>query len=246
MSAEIGFVLRLNKLKEADAIVSIYGPEGIREVYAHSVFTAKSTRRAKLEILNLIKYNTTKSKAQLPNLAEVSIVSDFKVVKSGASGYAECFILAEILQKFLTQVEEPEHLLFEQLASISQLPGLQETSTISQNDGLAKKLLAYITLVLLDELGFLPELNVCQISQQKFAETDLITPAAAQPGYVISSSGSSGLIRQIKVQEFIRRQKNVVQFLHIDISQELLASLLKTQIDWIEITLGQKLKSNGY
>lgn len=242
-------MLRLNKLKEADAIVSIYGPEGIREVYAHSVFTAKSTRRAKLEILNLIKYNTTKSKAQLPNLAEVSLISDFKTIKSIASGYAECFILAEILQKFLTQVEEPEHLLFEQLADISQLGDLREISIVSgitQDDSLAKKLLVYITIVLLDELGFLPELNICQLTQQKFAETDLIAPAITQPGYVVSQSGSRDLIRQIKVQEFIRRQKNVVQFLHIDISQQLLVGLLKTQIDWIEITLGQKLKSNAY
>jgi hypothetical protein len=136
--------------------------------------------------------------------------------------------------------------LFEQLAGICQLHGLQDLPTAAQDDSLAKKLLVYITLVLLDELGFLPELNVCQLSQQKFVETDLIIPAASQPGYNISQAGSIDLIRQIKVQEFIRRQKNVVQFLHIDISPELLAGLLKTQLDWIEITLGQKLKSNGY
>lgn len=232
-----GFVLRLVKTKDYDQIVEIFSRDSGRlSFYSKNSLRPKSKRRQSLEILNLIDFSIPKSKSSqsISILGEVKLVDNFSVLKNVTQSFAEVFIVAEVLNRILPEGTEQED-VFDLLKSCLKLANVDATS-----------LLLFLIINIIDLLGFLPELDICQKTGEKLQATDNIQALFDSPGYYKSTldSDSSLITQAIKVQKyFLVNRSNPANVVKLALEPRLKRFLFELEIAWVESILDYKLKS---
>lgn len=232
-----GIILKITPAKDFDSLITILtSDEGKLTVYGKSVHSPRSRRRTALEILNIINCTLSPGKsAGLEFLGEVKVLSEFRNLKNERQQYVEAFLLAEILNG-LTQEQENYASINELLIAAAQLDQ-QVASLILFN---------YLLLQILDQLGFMPELNSCCLSQQPLSSAVNITTLPGQLGYAISQDKTNPdqeLLRLAKVQTFWLSGVSYLTALKVRLKAAELRRLTNIQLDWAEIVLERALKS---
>lgn len=244
-----GIILKLNRLKEYDSIATIFTREhGKLEFYLRNVRSPRSKRGINLEILNIISFQMAQPSAEaikLPNLTEFKLIDQFKPIKSSENLFSESFALAEILNNFLP-VAEAQQQLFD---LCKQTAGIEAEAS----SNLSLKVFVFLSINLLAELGFLPELNICQRTGEKLQVTDSVYPLEAEVGYAKDrtdeaetqglSSSSEKYIKMIKIQNFAVQQQDIEAFLKLNLEESLIKDLVRIHIGWVETVLERELKS---
>ncbi len=240
-SSTSGFVLKLARVKENDLIVNIFTQDyGVRAYYLKNVGVAKSKRRPLIEILNFLKFTSHERNTGLAYIEDMKLLSDFELLKNPANMFAESFILAELLLKFLAE-EVKYELLWNILASYNAL-GLD----YKKQALLSKYLLIHYSLQLLQDLGFLPELDFDHQTGEKLDPGKPILALRDEPGYIQVNSdiGEAEVVQGIKVQKyFLAHPLEIEKVLQLQLTPELANYLLKLQLQWHEAVLERELQS---
>jgi len=231
----LGFVIKATKLKESDLIVNIFtASEGIESFYLKNANLAKSKRGRQIEILNLISFSTQHNlaKTSLAYVNELKLESNSTALKSLTTSYIEAFVIAEVLTKVLPP-GEPLPELFELLLEIAHYP-VKET---------ARLIFLYLGLNLLKLLGYLPELDFSQLTQEKLNPELGINLMDEGIGYYqTSDSVNLQILRSLKIQLYLTRH-NLNEIAKLNISQSDLDWLFNLLLSWFEYIMESKLNS---
>lgn len=232
-----GLVLKVTTVKDFDAIITFLTAEnGKIDVYAKGVFRPRSKRRVSLEILNYVNFTLSSSKTgSLGFLGEIKTLSSLSGLKNPINQFAEVYLLAEILAKLTTAEENYEVILTD------------ITSTSSIDNQYSLLLLNYLIIRILNNLGYLPELDVSIINGSRLTSDMSILTLPGQLGYAESTSSDikdEQLIRMIKTQKFwLRELVSAEQAIKIAITKADLLRLTQLQLDWAEVTMEANLRS---
>jgi DNA repair protein RecO len=237
-SRDQALILRLNPVKDYDLIGDFFCAEhGKLSFYLKNAASPKSKRARSLEALNLVEISW-EQRNSLPNIQEIKLKSQLSALKSAASFYSECFVLAEILSKLLPE-QEPAPALFQQVAELASLP-----AEVMEQPITAKKSLCFLILKTLQELGYLPELQYSLVDGEKLDLEKGLAIAPGEIGYInLNTEPSPELARVLKIQMFASAQENIVKFLKLNIPIAELELINRIQLDWIELIIGAHLKS---
>jgi DNA repair protein RecO len=233
-----GFILKIIPVKDHDSIITILTKNsGSKDFYVKNIRRTQSKRRTYIEILNLINftYSVSKSSSQLDYLGEIKLNNTFESIKSQKHFFAESFLLAETIYN-LTKEQDENGYVFDLLFNAAMTKTTQEKSLNIFN---------FLVLKILNCFGFIPKLNFCIKTNQKFQKHDGIELITNSPGYYKSKNKKSyDLIRIIKIQNYIiNKTTNFSKYINLDIKDKDLLKLTEIHIAWIEYVIEKELKS---
>lgn len=239
-----GLIISSNQLKEANRLTTIFTRErGKVKVIAKGANKTLSRKNYNLDSLNLINFSVYLSNSEFNIITETTLINDFTILKKDFLKIKIAYYIFEILNKFL--VEEiiiPG--LFDKI--------LEYLITLSNVSSEEQKicLLVYVQLGLLEDFGYLPELNNCIICLNKLnPHGKRIISYDEILGYVCDKhfdimSNKDNLIENkiIKIQKYFLNS-NLKDIYRLKLDKVLIMKLFTLQNTWIESILEKKIKS---
>jgi len=239
-----GLIISSNQLKEANRLTTIFTRErGKVKVIAKGANKTLSRKNYNLDSLNLINFSVYLSNSEFNIITETTLINDFTILKKDFLKIKIAYYIFEILNKFL--VEEiiiPG--LFDKI--------LEYLITLSNVSSEEQKicLLVYVQLALLEDFGYLPELNNCIICLNKLNPNGKrIISYDEILGYVCDKhfdimSNKDNLIENkiIKIQKYFLNS-NLKDIYRLKLDKVLIMKLFTLQNTWIESILEKKIKS---
>lgn len=152
-------IINAIKWKDSSRIVTLFTENrGKIKVIAHGAAREKSPFRGKLETLNLVESILSfRESRSLQVLTELTVLSDFRILKSDFSKMACAFAVIEVIDHVFHE-EETDSVFFDFLAVL--LGNLEKT-------GQPKWIWWFFLLKIASYLGFKPDLDACAFCGQK-------------------------------------------------------------------------------
>lgn len=239
-----GLIISSNQLKEANRLTTLLTRErGKVKVIAKGANKTLSRKNYNLDSLNLINFSVYLSNSEFNLITETTLINDFALLKTDFLKIKIAYYIFEVLNKFsVEEIVIPN--LFDNI--VEYLITLTNVSSEEQKISL----LVYVQLRLLEDFGYLPELNNCIICLNKLSpQGKRIISYNEILGYVCDKhfdimSNKDNLIENkiIKIQKYFLNSalKDIHQ---LKLNKSLIMKLFSLQNSWIESILEKKIKS---
>lgn len=242
-TTEQGVITKISRAKEQDIVLHMFTKsEGMQVFLLKHAGGAKSKRKYLLELMNLVQFRATASN-NLKIITEIKLTSNFSILKSPENLYAESFLIAEVLNRFIPEGDSQVDLWDQLIEYLENQPLLEK---IAGTQRLSRLLCLHFSLKVLHLLGFLPSLNTDEVTAKKLDPEIGIVPASSVPGYRQSNSVDPDplILQAIKVQQFwLKPDTQTSEAFNIKIEDSLIKRMLNIQLDWIELVQERNLQS---
>jgi len=227
-----GIIYRLYNSGATDKVVSILDEHGKKvAAIAKGVKKQNSRKAFSIEIGNYVKANLLVGYAT-PLITEVNLLNEFSAWKKDLKTITSLQFICEIIDNFSFE-ENPDTNLFNIFLEVLSADPQKSTLTLS-----------YFIIKILELSGNLPEINFYVNTGEPIAVGDGYY-SESFIGYVTQDAASqSNKVNPLiyKSQRFILNA-NLKNALRLDLPEELVNSMFRIHLSWLNQVLGKKLKS---
>lgn len=228
-----GIIIRTFKAKDADLVIHLLTKDGEQlSAIAHGVRKVSSRKAYAVDLCNQVRVKLNTG-FNLPTVSEIKLTNNYPSFKKDGVGLMFVQFICELSDVF-SQPEHPEPGLYNNIINLLSVYNPKKFGLLA-----AALVLRYLNLS-----GNLPRLDD-DILLSGTMETNTTRYTTEAIGYT-SNSQSGELIssRIYKVQKFILRS-DFTSIHKLDITQSEELQLLNLHLQWLEISLGVKLRTSG-